>query len=343
MEYEADKRSYRVLKLFETLQKLGQGAALDRKEFAEEMGVSERSVQRDIRTINEYLSDCGNSSEIVYDRQRNGYRLCREDTCFLDKGEILAICKILIESRAFSKAELKSLLNRLLHSMISKDTQKEIENYIRNELFYYIDPAHAKADLQLLWRVEEAIHHCRILHISYEKKDGTAVERRIWPVGILFSEYYFYMMGVIDDEEGHRNFMRRGPAIYRFDRIRDVEETEERFDGNITRQFKEGEFKNKVQFMYGGDLQKVEFLFEAPSPESVLDRLPPAEIKEVWKEASSGRKRYHVSAYVRGNGILMWLRSQGSRVEILSPRTLRDDWITDAEKLLAAVKKKSCT
>lgn len=49
MEYEADKRSYRVLKLFETLQKLGQGAALDRKEFAEEMGVSERSVQRDIR------------------------------------------------------------------------------------------------------------------------------------------------------------------------------------------------------------------------------------------------------------------------------------------------------
>ena len=52
MEYEADKRSYRVLKLFETLQKLGQGAALDRKEFAEEMGVSERSVQRDIRTIN---------------------------------------------------------------------------------------------------------------------------------------------------------------------------------------------------------------------------------------------------------------------------------------------------
>ena len=65
MEYEADKRSYRVLKLFETLQKLGQGAALDRKEFAEEMGVSERSVQRDIRTINEYLSDCENSSEIV--------------------------------------------------------------------------------------------------------------------------------------------------------------------------------------------------------------------------------------------------------------------------------------
>lgn len=103
MEYEADKRSYRVLKLFETLQKLGQGAALDRKEFAEEMGVSERSVQRDIRTINEYLSDCGNSSEIVYDRQRNGYRLCREDTCFLIKGKYWPSAKFLSKAGHFRR------------------------------------------------------------------------------------------------------------------------------------------------------------------------------------------------------------------------------------------------
>ena len=103
MEYEADKRSYRVLKLFETFQKLGHGAVLDKKEFAEEMGVSERSVQRDIRTINGYLSDCGNSSEIVYDRQRNGYRLCQEDTRFLDKGEILASAKFLSKAGHFRR------------------------------------------------------------------------------------------------------------------------------------------------------------------------------------------------------------------------------------------------
>lgn len=340
MEYEADKRSYRVLKLFDAFHKLEDGAVLDRKKFAEETGVSERSVHRDIRTINEYLSDCHYSSEIVYDREKNGYRLCRKDTKFLDKGEILAVCKILIESRAFSKIELKSLLDRLLHSMISEDTKKEIERYIRNEVFYYIDPAHAKADLNLLWRVEDAIRRCRILHISYEKEDGTAVERRIWPVGILFSEYYFYMMGVIDDEAGHQNFMRRGPAIYRFDRIKTIEMTEERFDGNITKQFKEGEFKNKVQFMYGGDLQKVEFLFDAPSPESVLDRLPTAEVRECEKGNSSESHRYHVSAYVRGDGILMWLRSQGSRVKILSPCKLREEWITDAKKLVTESEKK---
>lgn len=103
MEYEADKRSYRVLKLFETFQKLGHGAVLDKKEFAEEIGVSERSVQRDIRTINGYLSDCGNSSEIVYDRQRNGYRLCREDTCFLIKGKYWPSAKFLSKAGHFRR------------------------------------------------------------------------------------------------------------------------------------------------------------------------------------------------------------------------------------------------
>lgn len=309
MNDEADKRSYRVLKLYEALQNLGKESVLDRKQFACENGISERSVQRDVRTINEYLADQDSGAEIFFNRQAEGYEFVRRDKKFLDKGEILAICKILIESRAFSKKEVRSLLNRMLHSMISEDMQKEIEKYIRNELFYYIDPAHAKADLQLLWRVEESIHHSRVLCVFYKKKDSTMVKRRIWPVGILFSEYYFYMMGIIDDEEGHRNFERRGPAIYRFDRIIKIEETGEQFDGNIARKFKEGDFKNKVQFMYGGDLQKVEFLFDAPSLESALDRLPTAEVKEVRKGTSSALSRFHVSAYVRGNGILMWLRS----------------------------------
>ena len=38
--------------------------------------------------------------------------------------------------------------------------------------------------------------------------------------------------------------------------------------------FKEGEYKNRVQFMYGGELQQVEFKYYGPSVEAVLDKLP---------------------------------------------------------------------
>lgn len=58
--------------------------------------------------------------------------------------------------------------------------------------------------------------------------------------------------------------------------------------------FEEGEFRKRVQFMYGGKLERIKFKYTGPSIESVLDRLPTAEIvaqddegwiveAEVWK------------------------------------------------------------
>ena len=63
--------------------------------------------------------------------------------------------------------------------------------------------------------------------------------------------------------------------------------------------------------MYGGKLQKVKFKYCGNDVESVLDRLPTAEIIE--EDAGI----YTISAEVFGKGIDMWLRSQGDRVEVL--------------------------
>ena len=73
--------------------------------------------------------------------------------------------------------------------------------------------------------------------------------------------------------------------------------------------FEEGEFRKRVQFMYGGKLQKIKFWFYGDSVEAVLDRLPTAQIIE------QGEKGYLISAEVFGKGVDMWLRSQGDWVE----------------------------
>ena len=72
--------------------------------------------------------------------------------------------------------------------------------------------------------------------------------------------------------------------------------------------FEEGEFRKRIQFMYGGKLQTVKFVYTGPSIESVLDRLPTAEILEERDGA------YTVQAEVFGKGIEMWLRSQGDLI-----------------------------
>ena len=72
--------------------------------------------------------------------------------------------------------------------------------------------------------------------------------------------------------------------------------------------FEEGEFRKRVQFMYGGKLQKIKFKYKGELVESVLDRLPTAKIIE---EDESGITVY---AEVFGKGIDMWLRNQGDLV-----------------------------
>ena len=76
-------------------------------------------------------------------------------------------------------------------------------------------------------------------------------------------------------------------------------------------EIKEGEFRKRIQFMYGGKLQKVKFKYKGTSVEAVLDRLPTAKILEEKDGV------YTISAEVFGKGIDMWLRSQGDMVEVI--------------------------
>lgn len=72
--------------------------------------------------------------------------------------------------------------------------------------------------------------------------------------------------------------------------------------------FEEGEFRKRIQFMYGGRLRKVRFKYSGESVEAVLDRLPTARV--LGEEDGI----YLVEAEVFGKGIDMWVRSQGELI-----------------------------
>ena len=143
---------------------------------------------------------------------------------------------------------------------------------------------------------------------------NATVVRKIQPLALMFSEYYFYLTAFIDDEEIKANFEVINdsfPTIYRIDRIQEYKVLNERFHIPYNNRFEEGEFRKRVQFMYGGKLQRVKFLYKGDIIEAVLDRLPTAKI--INEEDGI----YTISAEVFGKGIDMWLRSQGNLVEII--------------------------
>ena len=108
-------KSSRVLELYQLFQS---GASINKQEFAERYGINVRSVQRDIDTIRDFLANQsrnhGSIQSINYDKSSNSYKLVSQNINYLSNGEMLALCKILIESRAFTKEKLTSLLNNIL-------------------------------------------------------------------------------------------------------------------------------------------------------------------------------------------------------------------------------------
>ena len=101
------------------------------------------------------------------------------------------------------------------------------------------------------------------------------------------------------------------PTIYRMDRIRSLTVLEEHFSIPYSERFEEGEYRKRIQFMYGGKLQRTKFWYRGLSVEAVLDRLPTAKI---LREEEG---RFLISAETFGKGIEMWLRSQGDNVELV--------------------------
>ena len=212
---------------------------------------------------------------------------------------MLALCKILLESRAFTKEQVEKQLQIILNLCVSQKEKSDIEWFISNELFHYHDPAHAAVDPDNLWMVAQAIRNQSVLEIEYQKlKDRQIVKRTVEPVGLIFSEYYFYLMGVIIDHSTREAFHKKNdpyPTIYRLDRIHSIKETGEKFSVPYKDRFKEGEYKNRTQFMFGGEPQNISFNYYGPSVEAVLDKFPMAKVVDE-KEGSLWNRRENVAA-----------------------------------------------
>lgn len=295
-----------------------EGEVINKKAESERYNVNERSIQRDIDDLRVFFLnrgiENGNRQEIIYDRKAKGYYFYCENSKQMTNGEVFAISKILLESRAFTKNEISKLLDKVISNCVPPSDVKTIENLISNEKFYYIEPKHKQNLIDKVWSIAESIRANIMLNIEYRRLDGKITKRLVKPVGIMFSEFYFYMPAYIEDIDKEMEFENSDdpyPTIYRIDRIINYEVTNKHFKVPYAKRFQEGEFRKRVQFMYGGKLQTVRFQYIGASVEAVLDRLPTAIVE---KEENGV---FTIRAEVYGKGVDMWLRSQGDRVKIL--------------------------
>lgn len=299
---------------------LAEGKPLYKAREAVKYNCSLRSIQRDIEDLRSFFADrsetTGVVQELIYDRKLNAYRLVPPLRNLLTNEETFAVLKVLLESRSLTKAELFPILEKLISCCVPPDNRRQVTDLIANEKYHYVEPRYKKEILEKMWNLSAAIRAHKEIKITYMRQSGDDVSRVLKPVGIMFSEFYFYLVGFIDKENQLEKIKFEVeddpfPTIYRIDRIKEYAVTDRHFNVPYQNRFEEGEFRKRVQFMYGGKLQKIKFWYKGPSVEAVLDRLPTAKIEQ------QNENGYLISAEVFGKGINMWLRSQGDMVEMV--------------------------
>ena len=143
MSDNSSDKSRRVLDIYTILL---EGKLVSKKEIAQKYGVNERTIQRDLDDVRNFFdikgSETGSINEVIYDREKNGYYLEHSDYVKLKNSEILAISKILLDSRAFTKKEMSSILHRMIECCVPEENQKIVSDLIRNEEYHYIELQH---------------------------------------------------------------------------------------------------------------------------------------------------------------------------------------------------------
>lgn len=309
MEHAIDHKAERILSIYSQLKN---GELIFKGRESEKFGVSQRTIQRDIVDIQCFLQNQGNEigivQEVVFDRKLGGYRLETKYSEQLKPKELLAVCKVLLESRSLVKKELFPIIYKLIQTCSNDEEKAMLKNFIKNEMHHCTELQHHVKLLDRIWLLEKAVNEQQYIEIRYKKlKEGKEVARKVKPVGVMFSEFYYYLTAYIEGIDKNKKFQNPNdefPTIYRIDRLKEIKVLDEHFTVPYADRFEEGEFRKRVQFMYGGKLRNIKLKCTEQSLEAVLDKFPTA------KAIKKGEKEYEVRAEVFGDGVEMWLRGQ---------------------------------
>lgn len=222
-----------------------------------------------------------------------------------------------IVSRVVSKLKAHS---RKQHTKV----EDAIELIMKSEGVAVSQKPSYNIDLEMLDVIRKAIKENKKIRCKYNAKyDGEVREKVLSPYGIIYGSNV-YLVGVEGDY--------KSPYVYLLHRFSDVEITYDTFDKG---DFDIKAFANKSFGVYQNEIMKVELLFSKEVADDVLhfNFHPTQKVKE--NEDGTVTVKFKAS----GPYEIIWhVFKWGEFVKIVSPKSLRKDYIELLEKCLTQQK-----
>ncbi len=303
-------RIHRPLKLI-TLLRSGRGLGVD--SLAERLGVSRRTVFRDLKMLERA------GVPYQFDRERSEYSI--SDTFFLPPLhlELEEAAALLLITRKFLSQQVHPLYRHALSAAL------KIESSLPAS---WIDHCGELLDgISIRWpptssteiisdrfqSVQQAVAQHVLIKVKYDSVfDGKVIDILLKPLRIVFMSRGWYLIA--------HSFAHQEVRTFKIDRMTEVEVTDQDFkhDAHFN---EEKHFGAAWQMIPEGRIFLVRLRFSPAVARSV---------EEVRWHTSQATKRLDdgrlfFQARVDGlSEITSWILSYGDQVEVLSPRTLRD-------------------
>ncbi|WP_242263392.1 YafY family protein [Bacillus cereus group sp. BfR-BA-01511] len=235
-------------------------------------------------------------------------------------GELLGICKVLVSSRAFSKKQMIAILDKLM-KMVDEEKENLIREQLKNELFHYYSWELKDVQLELISKISWAIYKRQGITIKYKSQLGDKKSAiHLYPIGIVFFSQYFYLFSI------SKGNVTEYITIHRLDKIISLEIKDNLNVSFGHNRIEVGELMKCFPTEPLGEYINVRMCFLNVNFDEVMKELPNAQVMS--------KSKVDTIIEVKGfsNGIKQWVLKSLPMVEILEPKSLREEVMSILEK-----------
>ena len=295
-------------------------------EMLEEKGIhcERKSIYSDVKTLKEYGVDI--SSERM---PRAGYSILSRD---FELPELRLLIDAVQAASFITQKKSKELIKKI-GTLCSENQRKLIEGqvYIDNrvkctneEIYYNIDILNRAIQKK---RQVSFTYQKRAMAESEDKYTVTEKDFCVSPYALIWSNDHYYLVA---NNEKYDNLMHT-----RIDRMKKVEITDKSIRdfsevSPYTHFFDSADYSGKIFNMFSGDTQKLELCCENSILEEILDRFG----SEATLRKSQRDGWFVLTAKcVVSEGLVSWIMQFGAKVEVIAPKTLRNDVRKKADEI----------
>ena len=303
--------------------------------LAEEIGVTQKTIQRDVTFMQRDLG-----LPLVYDNLRHGYHYERPVHDFpLLKVSVEDVVALFLARKAIAplqgsplEATLRDSFRRLSSTLAGEVSFRWSD---LDEAFSARDAGVVPGDVALFEKVARAILETCELKFDYRKIDADEWEaRRLQPYHLTEFDGGWYVIGYDPDRKARRTFALQRIRKARHARARFLRPADFSLNDHLGGSF--GVWHSPTE---QGKRSRIRLRFTGWATRLVSERRwhPSQQIEWKGKQADELIMTLELSSFQE---IRRWILSWGTQVEVLEPKELRADLKKESEGLAAVYRKK---